>query len=144
MKTTQQDPTEALLKEPANFSSPLHKVHSYLPTNVIDLTYINKISGGDEAFIQSTLHELSAEIQVKVAGMDKAFLEKNYNVIQRLAHEMQTTFFVLGMFKLVGAPLKNIEKMCLSRSAITDIKVIYDPVRLICKQAINETQQLMD
>jgi hypothetical protein len=144
MKTTQQDPHKAFLKESINFSSPTNKVPRYLSKNVIDLEYINKISGGDEEFLKSTLNELSAEIQVKLTGMDKAFLEKKYNVIQRLAHEMQTTVFVLGMFKLAGAPFQNIEKMCLSRSAITDIKVIYDPVRLICKQAINEAQQLMD
>lgn len=143
MKTMPQQTKEILLKERIAFSNPTIEVNNYLSKSVIDPRYINRISGGDEVLRTSAFTEVCNEIEAKLAAMDKAFLENNYSIIQKMAHELQTTAFVLGMFKLVGSQFQNIEKMSLSRFAISEIKIIYDPVKLICKQAAMEVKQLI-
>lgn len=144
MKTTETHFNTACLIEPPVSSNNGNKKGNYLLKNVIEIDYLEKVCRGDETSKINMLNELRADISLKLAEMEDALAEKNYEAINTIAHEMKTTVFILGLLQLIGGTLQKIEKLSLSHCDIGEIKAIFADVKMVCERALIEAKQMVD
>jgi HPt (histidine-containing phosphotransfer) domain-containing protein len=88
--------------------------------NIIDLSYLNEISGGDQGFIKEMLELFVNSTATEAEQFDALLANNNYEGIGHLAHKMKAPIQMLGannLFLLIrdlekfGKEMSNLEKI---------------------------------
>ena len=79
-------------------------------TRLVDLTYLNDFSGGDQHFIRDMLQTYITDAPLAIENLNNAFAEKNWEQVYKLSHRLKPNFSMLGM-KEQEATAKAIETM---------------------------------
>ncbi len=77
--------------------------------NIIDLTYLNEISGGDSNFIKEMLELYVSTTATEGNLYDELLSQQNYEGIGNLAHKMKAPIQMLGANQLFNL-IKSLEK----------------------------------
>ncbi|MES2655966.1 MAG: Hpt domain-containing protein [Bacteroidota bacterium] len=102
----------------------------------IDLTYLNEISGGDNAFIREMLDLFLNTTAIEVNDFDPLLANQNYDGIGQLAHKMKAPIQMLGASDLfekvraleaIGKNKTNLESV---PNLINEIKVSIDNLKI--------------
>ncbi|MES2725834.1 MAG: Hpt domain-containing protein [Bacteroidota bacterium] len=109
----------------------------------IDLTYLNEISGGDNAFIREMLDLFLNTTAIEVNDFDPLLANQNYEGIGQLAHKMKAPIQMLGASDLfekvraleaIGKNKTNLESV---PNLINEIKVSIDNLKIEIGQLLN-------
>jgi signal transduction histidine kinase/CheY-like chemotaxis protein len=110
---------------------------------VINLQYIDNFSEGNKELKDQMIREFVKRVPDNLHTMEKAINEKNYNLIYRIAHDMKTTVHFLGLTALIGHLLQKIEELASANGTIGTINHLFDGVKSVCNQAVDEAVTLV-
>jgi len=75
----------------------------------LDLEYLEKMSRGNADFMDSVLMRVANELPREIAELKDALVRNDQQKVNTLAHDMKTTFAVLGMYGSVEESLTYLE-----------------------------------
>lgn len=113
------------------------------PAKVINLEYVDEISGGDDAFKRDIIREFVQQVPAKISSLEKAIATQNYTSIRSLAHEMKTTVHFLGLSTLIGQALQKVEDLANTQQSLGTIGQMFTNIKSVCLQAVREAQPLV-
>ncbi|MGZ8552607.1 MAG: response regulator [Chitinophagaceae bacterium] len=111
--------------------------------NVINLDYIDKFSNQDNEFKKEIIREFVSRVPENIQSMEKAIHDKNYSIINKIAHDMKTTVHFLGLTVLIGHLLQKIEDLASSNGAMVAIQQMFVDIKSVCMQAVQEAGHLV-
>jgi signal transduction histidine kinase/CheY-like chemotaxis protein len=111
--------------------------------NVINMDYIDKFSDQDNDFKKEIIREFVSRVPDNIQTMEKAIHEKNYSIINRIAHDMKTTVHFMGLTALIGHLLQKIEELAFSNGEMASIQQMFVDIKLVCMQAVQEAGHLV-
>lgn len=79
-------------------------------TRLVDLTYLNDFSGGDQHFIRDMLQTYVSDAPKAIDDLNTAHTEGDWDQVYKIAHRMKPNFSMLGM-KEQETTAKSIELM---------------------------------
>jgi CheY-like chemotaxis protein len=111
--------------------------------SVINMDYIDELSNEDKEFKKVIIREFVERVPDNIQTMEKAIHEKNYSIINRIAHDMKTTVHFMGLTALIGHLLQKIEDLASSKGAMAAIQLMFTDIKLVCMQAVQEAGHLV-
>ena len=77
--------------------------------SVIDMDYLNRIAKNNPDFIETVILRVADTLPAEIDLMKTAVEENNFKKVNQLAHDMKTTFAVLGLTRLTEASTRYFE-----------------------------------
>ncbi|MBI3519153.1 MAG: Hpt domain-containing protein [Bacteroidetes bacterium] len=105
---------------------------------VTNLDYLNDLAKGDTGFIQEMIQIFLTENPEEIKNLEQAIEEINYNAIKSISHHMKSTIPFVGLDKLIGKDLLDIEKLAGEQIGIEKIKILFAEVKTTCNRAFEE------
>ena len=91
-------------------------LQQFLPENrvqsgnsIIDMDYLNRIARNNRDFIDTVILKVADTLPAEISMMKTAVEENDYKKVNQLAHDMKTTFAVLGLTKLTESNTRFFE-----------------------------------
>lgn len=97
--------------------------------NKIDLSYLNEISAGDNAFIKEMLELFLNTTAIEVNEFDNHLANANFEAIGLLAHKMKAPIQMMGVNDLFDK-IKSIENNCKNSTNLESIPNLITEVKL--------------
>ena len=104
-----------------------------------DLNYLNMMMSGKKHLVYEMLEVFLKDFPLELKTMNQAILKKNYVVIKDLAHTMQTSVSIVGIFTLAPV-LREIEELTMN-AGIEKIQILKSKLNTICRKAIKELEK---
>src|SRR5688572_22105466 len=82
---------------------------------LIDLTYLKRISKGDNLFIEKTILMLLEQTRQRLFRLEEYFNKRDWKGVQASAHQLKTSFNFLGV-KEIPDIIKNVEVYALNKT----------------------------
>src|SRR5687768_5934613 len=105
---------------------------------VVDLTYVKDLSRGNKDLIKEIITIFLAENPGEIKTIEKAMNENNYGVIKSTAHKLKSTIPFIGLDKIVGNDVAEMEALAANASNMEMIKEHLEKVKDACKRSYNE------
>ncbi len=107
---------------------------------IIEPDYLDKICCGDQVFRKDIINELIIQIPENISKMEVAIQQNMFDEVHSVAHDLKTNVFILGLSKLIGEPLQNIENLSLTATTMAEIESLFINVKSVCQVAIVEAK----
>jgi signal transduction histidine kinase/CheY-like chemotaxis protein len=111
-------------------------------TSVIDLEYLKILSKGDEVFEKNMIRSFSTQMPEELNRLKSSIIDKNYEQIGSIAHNMKSTLSFMGLNQLTPL-LLQIEQECKKQNGITRINDNFTLISATCQLAITEARELI-
>ncbi len=111
-------------------------------TSVIDLEYLKTLSKGDELFEKNMIRSFSIQMPEELDRLKSSILEKDYEQIGSIAHNMKSTLSFMGLNQLTPL-LQQIEQECKKQNGIARISDNFTLINATCQLAITEARELI-
>ncbi|MCF8255584.1 MAG: Hpt domain-containing protein [Bacteroidia bacterium] len=112
-------------------------------SKIIDLSYLNEISGGDSSFIKEML-ELYINTTATEADLYTEMLNsRDYEGIGHLAHKMKAPIQMLGANELFQT-IRNLEHYGKEGSHLDEMPQLIDKVKSLVAESIVEIRGILD
>ena len=111
-------------------------------TSVIDLDYLKILSKGDEVFEKNMIRSFSVQMPEELNRLKSSIIDKNYEQISSIAHNMKSTLSFMGLNQLTPL-LQQIEQECKKQNGITRINDNFTLISATCQLAITEARKLI-
>lgn len=111
-------------------------------TSVIDLEYLKILSKGDEVFEKNMIRSFSVQMPEELNKLKSSIIDKNYEQICSIAHNMKSTLSFMGLNQLTPL-LQQIEQECKKQNGITRINDNFTLLSATCQLAITEARELI-
>ncbi len=111
-------------------------------TSVIDLEYLKVLSKGDEVFEKNMIRSFSIQMPEELNRLKSSIIDKNYEQIGSIAHNMKSTLSFMGLNQLTPL-LQQIEQECKKQNGITRINDNFTLISATCQLAITEARELI-
>jgi CheY-like chemotaxis protein len=111
-------------------------------TSVIDLEYLKTLSKGDEIFEKNMIRSFSLQMPEELSRLKSSILDKDYEQIGSIAHNMKSTLSFMGLNQLTPL-LQQIEQECKTQNGITRISDNFTLINATCQLAITEAKELI-
>ena len=106
----------AYLTKPIQEAELIRMLQQFLPENrvqsgnsIIDMDYLNRIARNNRDFIDTVILKVADTLPAEISMMKTAVEENDYKKVNQLAHDMKTTFAVLGLTKLTESNTRFFE-----------------------------------
>lgn len=109
---------------------------------IIDLSYLNEISGGDSNFIKEMLELYVNTTAVEAQLYHELLNQKNYEGISHLAHKMKAPIQMLGANELFNL-IRSLEKYGKEGNNIDQMPGIISEVQKQVDLSIEEIKELL-
>lgn len=106
--------------------------------NTVDLTYITELSRGNKAFIKEIISIFLAENPGEIDILEKAVADNDFELVKTTAHKLKSTIPFLGLDKVVGQDVFEMEDLAAQRSNMPRIKEHLLKVKQACDKAYEE------
>lgn len=111
-------------------------------SNIIDLSYLQEISGGDASFIKEML-ELYINTTAQEANLFNDLLQRNdWEGIGHLAHKMKAPIQMLGANDLFNT-IRTIENNGKNGTDLHEMPALIEKVQALVKESITEIEALI-
>jgi CheY-like chemotaxis protein len=136
------------ISKPINEEELYKLINKYVQGNspqdrsVIDLEYLKIISKGDEVFEKNMIRSFSIQMPEELNRLKSSILERDYEQIGSIAHNMKSTLAYMGLRQLTPL-LQQIEQECKKQNGITRINDNFTLISATCKLAITEAKELI-
>jgi len=106
----------AYLTKPIQEAELIRVLQQFLPesraqsaNSIIDIDYLNRIARNNRDFIDTVILKVADTLPAEIDLMKSAVEENDYKKVNQLAHDMKTTFAVLGLTKLTEPSIRFFE-----------------------------------
>jgi CheY-like chemotaxis protein len=136
------------ISKPINEEELYKLINKYVQGNspqdrsVIDLEYLKIISKGDEVFEKNMIRSFSIQMPEELNRLKSSILERDYEQIGSIAHNMKSTLSYMGLRQLTPL-LQQIEQECKQQNGITRINDNFTLISATCQLAITEAKELI-
>jgi len=136
------------ISKPINEEELYKLINKYVQGNspqdrsVIDLEYLKIISKGDEVFEKNMIRSFSIQMPEELNRLKSSILERDYEQIGSIAHNMKSTLAYMGLRQLTPL-LQQIEQECKKQNGITRINDNFTLISATCQLAITEAKELI-
>jgi signal transduction histidine kinase/DNA-binding response OmpR family regulator len=103
---------DAYLTKPVKDNDLFETLEMYAPAAepaTIDMDYLKGIANGNTEYIQSVILKVADTLPREIEELRHAVYENNQEKVNMLAHDMKTTFAVLGVSHAVAEPIRFLE-----------------------------------
>lgn len=104
---------DAYLTKPIRDEELLETLEFYTPqpehTHAIDLEYLRKVASGNSEFIESVVMRVADTLPKEISKLRDALMAGEQQAVNETAHDMKTTFAVLGVYEVLEEPLNYLE-----------------------------------
>ncbi len=114
---------DAYLTKPVKEEDLFETLEIYAPAAApvrVDMEYLNKIASGNTEYIETVILKVADRLPREIEELKNAICENNHEKVNTLAHDMKTTFAVLGVSPAVAEPLRYLESWKMSTKNITE------------------------
>jgi CheY-like chemotaxis protein len=108
---------DAYLTKPVKEKDLFETLEIYAPAPApvtVDMAYLKKIAGGNTEYIETVILKVADRLPREIEELKNAIYENNHEKVNILAHDMKTTFAVLGVSPAVAEPLRFLESWKMS------------------------------
>jgi HPt (histidine-containing phosphotransfer) domain-containing protein len=114
------------------------ELHTYPDGKIVNIEYLKQLSRGNNQFVEDMIRIFLTENPEEIKLLEKAILEKNYEVIKATTHKLKATLPYLGLEKVVEHEVAEAESLAASRGDIDRIGTLFQKIKEICERACNE------
>jgi CheY-like chemotaxis protein len=112
---------------------------------VLDLEYLRRISNGNREFIESVILKVAETLPAEMDKLKQALSKKNREEVNGIAHDMKTTFTVLGIINKTSEQIKYLEKWkSTPGNRNGKLTKIVGEIEQICKKVSEEIRENFD
>lgn len=116
---------------------------NFIPmSKIIDLSYLNEISGGDSNFIREMLELYVNTTATEAALFNDLLNRQDYEGIGHLAHKMKAPIQMLGANELFNL-IRNLEHYGKEGSHIEQMPAIIEEIKKQVSLSISEINELL-
>jgi HPt (histidine-containing phosphotransfer) domain-containing protein len=109
---------------------------------VVDLTYVNELSRGNKAFIKEIIKLFLLENPQEMSLLEKGINANDFDQVKTTAHKLKSTLPFIGLDKIVGNEVIEMETLAGNRSHMDQIKAHFERVLKACEQAYKELEPI--
>jgi signal transduction histidine kinase/CheY-like chemotaxis protein/HPt (histidine-containing phosphotransfer) domain-containing protein len=110
---------------------------------VINLQYLEELSGGNKAFEKTMLNQFLQQAPGELDAIENEFIKSNFNVVKRIAHNMKTTVAFLGLTDKLAHALDYIESNAGIQNKNEHVQEKIMLVKKICLEALQELKEYL-
>ena len=103
-----------------------------------NLDYLNELAKGNKAFVEEMLGIFRVENPIEIEHLEKGITETDFALIKKSAHKMRSTIPFVGLDKLIGNEVSEIENLAAANSSIEKINALFIKVKETCIKAQEE------
>jgi len=85
--------------------------HAVLPDTVIDLAYIDEISGNNSSFKKDMINQFLQQVPGDLEQIEKAIEHQNFSAINSIAHGLKTSVSFMGLLPLLENDILFLENI---------------------------------
>lgn len=105
---------------------------------VTNFDYLNELAKGDTAFIAEMIAIFLEENPEEIKTLEAAIKENQFENIKSISHHMKSTIPFVGIDRLIGKNLLDIEKLAAEKTGLDIIKTLFENVKTVCEKAYTE------
>jgi CheY-like chemotaxis protein len=112
---------DAYLTKPVKDLDLFETLEMYAPAAepaTIDMVYLKSIANGNTEYIESVILKVADTLPREIEELKHAVYENNQEKVNMLAHDMKTTFAVLGVSHAVAEPIRFLESWKISTQSL--------------------------
>jgi signal transduction histidine kinase/DNA-binding response OmpR family regulator len=112
---------DAYLTKPVKDNDLFETLEMYAPAAepaTIDMVYLKSIANGNTEYIESVILKVADTLPREIEELKHAVYENNQEKVNMLAHDMKTTFAVLGVSHAVAEPIRFLESWKVSTQSL--------------------------
>lgn len=107
-------------------------------TKIINLSYLIELSKGNKVFVKDMINLFLEENPEEIQLLEKGIAEYNYDLIRITAHKLRSTIPFVGLDKVVGNEVNEIETLAADCSDINEIEKHFKKLKSTCAEACSE------
>jgi signal transduction histidine kinase/response regulator RpfG family c-di-GMP phosphodiesterase len=112
--------------------------------NVLDLSYLKELSGGNVAFEVSMIEQFLQQVPGELEALQDTFNKKNYVEAAQIAHNMKTSVSFMGLTEKLDTYLDYIETNAGIQKENASVQEKIMVVNKICKQFFGEAKEYLE
>jgi len=111
---------------------------------VINLEYLEELSGGDKVFEKSMVEQFLQQVPDELKAIQDAFTKSNYGEVAQIAHNMKTSISFMGLTEKLNPSLDYIENNARIESKNIYVQEKIMMVKEICLQVFREAKAYLE
>src|ERR1041384_2200478 len=108
---------------------------------IIDLDYLSALAKGNKAFIKEMISIFLSDNPRELTAIETAISTKNFEEIKQTAHKLKSTLPVIGLDRLIGKEILEIESLALQKTDLQGIETRFKKVKDTCEKAYPELKE---
>jgi HPt (histidine-containing phosphotransfer) domain-containing protein len=108
---------------------------------IIDLNYLTALAKGNKAFVMEMVSIFLTDNPVELQALENGIKEKNFEKIKSVAHKLKSTLPFIGIDKLIGTEVVEIESLGTTQSDLPGIESRFKKVKEVCERAYTELRE---
>ena len=104
---------DAYLTKPIKDEELFETLEFYTPhqqnQHAIDLEYLRKVASGNSEFVESVVLRVADTLPKEISKLRESLMAGDHQAVNETAHDMKTTFAVLGVYEILEEPLNYLE-----------------------------------
>jgi HPt (histidine-containing phosphotransfer) domain-containing protein len=106
--------------------------------NVVNLDYLTELSKGNKAFVKEMIALFLSENPEEIKSLEAGILSGNHDQIKTMAHKLKSTIPFVGLDKVIGDKVSEIEKLASDKADIKEIEPRFAVIKKVCEKAYLE------
>lgn len=125
----------------ATTALPLNDNHMLdVNTRLYDLTMVQSVSGGDEAFIKKMVALFIETVPQNVEELSKATLAENWEQVGKTAHKLKSTIDSMGI-KSIRQEIRTVEANAKQKQSLSEIPLLVERIATVVDQCIGQLRE---
>lgn len=112
------------------------------PEKIIDLDYLSGLAKGNKKFVKDIISIFLTDNPSELKSLEEGIHEKDFDKIKSIAHKLKSTLPFIGIDKIIGKDVLEIETMAASKTELEGIKARFSKVKEACEKAYSELQEV--
>ena len=122
---------------------PLHNNHTSMlqvNTPLYDLSMVQSVSGGDEAFIKKMVALFIETVPQNVEELSKATREENWEQVGKTAHKLKSTVDSMGI-KSIRQEIRTVEANAKQKQSLPEIPLLVEKIAAVIDLCIGQLRE---
>ncbi len=108
--------------------------------SIINLNYLEELSGGDQEFIKESIEMAIMLIPKRMARLEQAMQNADHEEVRQVAHKFKSTARMIGM--PIYEQLEEVETAARKKVAIKLLKPTIQKIITVSKEAVAHLSQI--
>lgn len=105
---------------------------------VTNLDYLMDLSKGNTQFVKEMIDTFLEENPKEVLSLENAIQSRDFESIRQAAHLLLSSIQFVGLDKLIGDDVYEIEKLALNKALLEKIQHLFSKIKVICERSRSE------